>query len=75
MKNLSMYIVLAILLLSVSQLSYAQAKRGEIQHDAEHYMLLPQHGENGHRKMRPSRQGWRRFAMQMAASLPIFFSC
>ena len=45
MKNLSIYIVLTILLLSISQLSYAQAKRGEIQHDAEHYMLLPQHGE------------------------------
>jgi len=43
MKNLSIYIVLAVLLLSVSQLSYAQAKRGEIQHDAEHYMLLAQH--------------------------------
>jgi arylsulfatase A-like enzyme len=33
---------LAILLLSLSQWSLA---RGEIQHDAEHYMLLAQHGD------------------------------
>jgi arylsulfatase len=43
MKNLSTYALLAVLLFSFSQLSFAQAKRGEIQHDAEHYMLLAQH--------------------------------
>ena len=43
MKNLVTYLVLAVLLLSFSQQSFAQAKKGEIQHDAEHYMLLPQH--------------------------------
>jgi arylsulfatase len=35
----------AVLLLSFSQQSFAQAKRGEIQHDAEHYVLLDQHEE------------------------------
>jgi len=45
MKNLSAYIVVAALLFSFSQQSFAQAKRGEIQHDAEHYVLLDQHEE------------------------------
>ena len=44
MKNSVTYLVLAVLLLSFSQQGFAQAEKGEIQHDAEHYMLLSQHG-------------------------------
>ena len=42
--NMCIKASLAVLMLSVPQLSLA---RGEIQHDAEHYMLLAQHGETG----------------------------
>jgi arylsulfatase len=42
MMKLYVKTTLAILMLSLSQLSLA---RGEIQHDAEHYMLLAQHGD------------------------------
>ncbi len=45
MTNIHIHMVLAFLLLALPQLSFAQAKEGEIQHDAEHYMLLAQHGD------------------------------
>lgn len=45
MMKLRLHTVLIALLMAVPQLSLGGAKRGEIQHDAEHYMLLAQHGE------------------------------
>ena len=45
MKNFRTHVTLSILLLALPQLCLADAKRGEIQHDAEHYMLLAQHGD------------------------------
>jgi len=45
MKNFRIHVTLSILLLALPQLCLAGAKRGEIQHDAEHYMLLAQHGD------------------------------
>ena len=45
MKNSRFYTVVISLCLAFPQLSLGNAKRGEIQHDAEHYMLLAQHGE------------------------------
>ena len=36
---------LLALFVALPQLSCASAKEGEIQHDAEHYMLLAQHGD------------------------------
>jgi arylsulfatase A-like enzyme len=43
--NMHLKVTLSILLLAFPQLSLANAKSGEIQHDAEHYMLLAQHGD------------------------------
>jgi arylsulfatase A-like enzyme len=45
MKKLRLHAVLATLLIALPQISLGDAKRGEIQHDAEHYMLLAQHGD------------------------------
>ena len=45
MTNISTYIVLAMLMLALPQLSCAQAKKGEIQHDAEYAILEAQNGE------------------------------
>jgi len=45
MMNRRVHITLAVLLLALPLMGLADAKKGEIQHDAEHYMLLPQHGE------------------------------
>jgi arylsulfatase A-like enzyme len=45
MKKLRLHAVLATLLVALPQISLGDAKRGEIQHDAEHYMLLAQHGD------------------------------
>ena len=36
---------LLALVVALPQLSCAQAKKGEVQHNAEHYMLLAQHGD------------------------------
>ena len=46
MKKFRTHVTLSILLLALPQLCLADAKRGEIQHDAEHYMLLQQHAES-----------------------------
>jgi arylsulfatase A-like enzyme len=43
--NIRIQATLAVLLLALPQISLGDAKRGEIQHDAEHYMLLAQHGD------------------------------
>ena len=45
MLNIRVNIILAILLLALPQLSLGDATKGDIQHDAEHYMLLKQHGD------------------------------
>ena len=45
MMNIRVNVILAILLLALPQLSLGDAKKGDIQHDAEHYMLLAQHGD------------------------------
>ena len=38
--NKRIQITLAVLLLALPLMGLADAKKGEIQHDAEHYMLL-----------------------------------
>ena len=43
--NIRLPATLAALLLALPQISLGSAKQGEIQHDAEHYMLLAQHGD------------------------------
>ncbi len=43
--NMRIPVILASLALALPQLVMAQAKNGEIQHDAEHYVLLDQHEE------------------------------
>ena len=43
MMNRRVHITLAVLLLALPLMGLADAKKGEIQHDAEHYMLLAQH--------------------------------
>ena len=45
MTNTSVISILAVLLFTFPQLSRGDAKNKEIQHDAEHYMLLAQHGD------------------------------
>ncbi len=45
MMNIRLNITLAALLFALPQMGLADAKKGEIQHDAEHYMLLAQHGD------------------------------
>lgn len=45
MKKTPLYAFIASLLVVVSAPSLGGAKQGEIQHDAEHYMLLAQHGD------------------------------
>jgi len=45
MMNKRVQITLAVLLLALPLMGLADAKKGEIQHDAEHYMLLQQHGD------------------------------
>src|SRR6056300_1037391 len=45
MKNIPINAALAALLLSLPLVSQGNAKEGDIQHDAEHYMLLAQHGD------------------------------
>ena len=45
MTNTSVISILAVLLFAFPQLSRGDVKNKEIQHDAEHYMLLAQHGD------------------------------
>jgi len=45
MMKRRVHIILGVLLLALPLMGLADANKGEIQHDAEHYMLLQQHGD------------------------------
>jgi len=45
MKTHCRNMILSALILTLPPLAFGDAKKGEIQHDAEHYMLLAQHGD------------------------------